>query len=70
MQFACRAHRLPQSCGMHNAIAFIALGLLGVLLSSVWLRRAELQFSGESATMLLGLALSLVSVLLILLATG
>jgi hypothetical protein len=55
---------------MHHAIAFIALGLLGALLSSVWLRRAELEFSGESTTMLLGLALCLASVLLILFAAG
>jgi hypothetical protein len=53
---------------MHNAIAFIALGLLGVLLASVWLRRQDLEFNGESRTMVLGLAVSLVSVLLILLA--
>ena len=53
---------------MHHAIAFIALGLLGALLSSVWLRRAELQFSGESTPTLLGLALCLVSVFLIVLA--
>jgi hypothetical protein len=57
--------RLP---GMHNAIAFIALGLLGVLLSSVWLRRADLEFSGESSTMLFALVLCFVSVLLILFA--
>ncbi|HWI77842.1 MAG TPA: hypothetical protein VNS31_01505 [Ramlibacter sp.] len=55
---------------MHHAIALIALGLLGALLSSVWLRRADLEFSGESKTMLLGLALCLASVLLILFAAG
>jgi hypothetical protein len=53
---------------MHNAIAFITLGLLGVLVGSVWLRRADLEFNGESRTMALGLALALGSVLLILLA--
>ena len=55
---------------MQHAIAFIALGLLGVLLGSVWLRRAELEYSGESATMLLGLAICLGCVLLILFATA
>jgi hypothetical protein len=55
---------------MHHPIAFIALALLGALLSSVWLRRAELEFSGESVTLLLGLALCLGSVLLILWAAG
>jgi len=54
---------------MHNAIVVLALGLLGALLGSVWLRRTELEFSGESATMLVGLAVSFLSVLLILLAT-
>lgn len=53
---------------MHNAIAFVALGLLGVLLSSVWLRREELEFNGESRTMALGLVVCLISVLLILFA--
>jgi len=53
---------------MHNAIAFIALGLMGVLLASVWLRREELEFNGESRTMALGLAVSVVSVLLIVFA--
>lgn len=55
---------------MPHAIVFIALALLGVLLSSVWLRRAELEFSGESTTMVLGLALCLASVVLILWAAG
>lgn len=53
---------------MHNAIALIALALLGALFSSVWLRRAELEFNGESKTMLPSLALCFVSVLLILFA--
>ncbi|MGZ5785235.1 MAG: hypothetical protein ACXWJM_04895 [Ramlibacter sp.] len=55
---------------MHNAIAWVALALLGALLSSVWLRRAELEYSGESATMLLGLVLCFGSVLLILFAAA
>ncbi|MDB5883559.1 MAG: hypothetical protein JWP43_3437 [Ramlibacter sp.] len=55
---------------MHHVMAFLALSLLGLLLSSVWLRRAELQFSGESTTMLFGLAVCLVCVLLILLTAG
>jgi uncharacterized membrane protein YqjE len=53
---------------MHNAIAFIALGLMALLLGSAWLRRDELDFNGESRTMMVGLVLSLVSVLLILIA--
>ena len=53
---------------MHNAIAFIALGLMALLLGSVWLRRDDLDFNGESRTMVVGLVLSLVSVLLILIA--
>jgi hypothetical protein len=53
--------------GMH-AIAFIALGLLGALLSSIWLRRADLEFSGESTTLLLGLTFCLACVVLILFA--
>jgi hypothetical protein len=55
---------------MHHPIAFLALVLFAALLSSVWLRRAELEFSGESVTMLLGLVLCLGSVILILFATG
>lgn len=55
---------------MQHPIALIALVLLGALLGSVWLRRAELEFSGESATMLLGLAVCVGCVLLILFATG
>ena len=55
---------------MHNALALIALGLMAVLVSSVWLRRAELDFNGESSTMLLGLFFCLVSVLFILFVTG
>jgi hypothetical protein len=53
---------------MHNAIVLLALGLLAMLLGSVWLRRTELEFNGESRTMVLGLAVCLLSVLLILFA--
>jgi hypothetical protein len=56
--------------GDMQAIALVALGLLGALLSSVWLRRAELEFSGESPTMLAGLGLCLACVLMILFAAG
>jgi hypothetical protein len=55
---------------MHNAIALIALALMGVLLGSVWLRRQDLEFNGETRTMALGLVLTFVSVLLILFAAG
>jgi hypothetical protein len=56
--------------GMHPALVLVALALLGALLGSVWLRRADLEFSGESPTMLLGLAFCLASVLLIVFAAG
>ena len=59
---------MPERCGMHSAIAFLALALMAALVSSVWLRRAELEFNGESRTMLIGLAVSFVSVLLIVFA--
>jgi len=42
--------------------------LMALLLGSVWLRRDDLEFNGESRTMVVGLVLSLVSVLLILIA--
>jgi hypothetical protein len=58
---ACRA------AFMQSVIVIVALGLFAVLVSSVWLRRADLQFSGESGTMLLGLLLCLLSVALIVL---
>ena len=57
-------------CDMHNAIAFVAVALLGALLGSVWLRREDLEFNGESRTMVLGVVVALVSVLLILMAAG
>ena len=70
MPIARRRHSGCLCVGMHDAIALIAMGLLAVLVSSVWLRRAELEFNGEAGTMLLGLVLCLVSVLLIVLAAA
>jgi uncharacterized protein YybS (DUF2232 family) len=55
---------------MQNAIAFLALALMAALVGSVWMRRAELEFNGESKTMLLGIAVSFLSVLFILFAAG
>jgi hypothetical protein len=51
-----------------HVVVIVALGLLGTLLGSVWLRRQELEFNGEAGTMVLGLVVCLASVLLILLA--
>ena len=68
LPLARRGHSGCLGLCMHNAIALVAMGLLAVLVSSVWLRRAELEFNGESGTMVLGLILCLVSVLLIVLA--
>jgi hypothetical protein len=56
--------------GMQNAIVFVALVLFGVLVSSVWLRRADLEFSGEAGSLVPVLVLCLVSVVLILAAAA
>jgi hypothetical protein len=55
---------------MQSAFVLIALALLAVLVSSVWPRRAELEFNGESASMLLGLIFCFVCVLFILFAAA
>jgi hypothetical protein len=65
-----RARRLPQIGGMTAVIALAAIALMGVFLGSVWLRRDELEVTGESRSMMVGLVFCVVSVVLILLAAA
>lgn len=65
-----RAHRLPQIGGMTAVIALAAIALMVVFLGSVWLRRDELEVTGESRSMVVGLVFCVLSVVFILLATA
>jgi hypothetical protein len=55
---------------MTAVIALAAIALMGVFLGSVWLRRDELEVTGESRSMVVGLVFCVVSVVLILLAAA
>lgn len=65
-----RARPLPQIGGMTAVIALAAIALMVVFLGSVWLRRDELEVTGESRSMVIGVVFCVVSVVLILLAAG
>lgn len=55
---------------MTAVIALAAIALMVVFLGSVWLRRDELEVTGESRSMMFGVVFCVVSVVLILLAAG
>ena len=55
---------------MTAVIALAAIALMMVFLGSVWLRRDELEVTGESRSMVVGLVFCVVSVVLILLVAG
>lgn len=55
---------------MKVLVALAVVALLAVLLGSAWMRRGEWDLTGESGTMLVGLAVSLAAVLIILAALG
>jgi hypothetical protein len=58
--------QVADDIGMQTPLVLMVLALFGVLVSSVWMRRADLQYTGEVRTMIPALALCLISVLLIL----
>lgn len=55
---------------MTAVIALAAIALMVVFLGSVWLRRDELEVTGESRSMMVGLVFCVVSVVAILLVAG
>ena len=55
---------------MTAVIALAAIALMVVFLGSVWLRRDELEVTGESRSMMVGLVFCVLSVVFILLATA
>lgn len=65
-----RVRRLPQIGDMTAVIALAAIALMVVFLGSVWLRRDELEVTGESRSMMVGLVFCVLSVVFILLATA
>jgi len=55
---------------MTEAIALASVALLVGLVGSLWLRRGELELSGETGSMLIGLVFCFIAVVLILVAAG
>lgn len=55
---------------MTGVIALVSVGLLVGLIGSLWLRRGDIEISGESGSMLLGVVFCFVAVVLILVAAG
>ena len=70
LKWKLQARRLPEIGGMTAVIALAAIALMVVFLGSVWLRRDELEVTGESRSMMVGLVFCAVCVVLILLAAG
>jgi hypothetical protein len=55
---------------MTAVIALAAIALMIVFLGSVWLRRDDLEVTGETRSMVVGLVFCVLSVVLILLVTA